>query len=417
MDNLSHALAGLAAGEIVHRLLPAEREPGSTATRHRLLLVTAALAGNFPDLDLVLTPLLPAPLGYLLHHRGHTHTLLYAIPQMLLLSMAMLLLWPRARRLLAASATARTGFVFALVLGFGLHLAMDFLNSYGLHPFHPFSSGWFYGDMVFILEPMFWIALGAPLAMTIGARLWRWLCMALLLAVPLYFTLQAYLSWHALLVLYAVAAFAALAQRQSRRGLGGIAVGVAMLALFLGTQAAASRQAGLTVNAAIKARKDAGSVHDIALTAFPSHPLCWAFAAIESDESRDAYRLSRGVVSLLPERLPASACPQALNPAAGSVGGTGVVFIDEASGSLKHLRKTQADNCFFDAWLRFARMPFLADGTASDLRFKSSMRGNFTEIRLPDFESVACPENVPQWAYPRGDMLRPPLRMNGSHSQ
>jgi sec-independent protein translocase protein TatC len=50
------------------------------------------LAGNFPDLDLVLTPLLPAPLGYLLHHRGHTHTVLYALPQMLLLAALMVAL-------------------------------------------------------------------------------------------------------------------------------------------------------------------------------------------------------------------------------------------------------------------------------------------------------------------------------------
>ena len=50
------------------------------------MLATCALAGNFPDLDLVLTPLLPAPLGYLLHHRGHTHTVLYAFPQAMLLA-------------------------------------------------------------------------------------------------------------------------------------------------------------------------------------------------------------------------------------------------------------------------------------------------------------------------------------------
>ncbi|WP_229507669.1 metal-dependent hydrolase [Massilia sp. Dwa41.01b] len=78
MDNLTHSLVGLALGELAHRVLPTEADPARASTRRRLLLSCGALASNFPDLDLVLTPLLPDPFGYLLHHRGHTHTLLYA---------------------------------------------------------------------------------------------------------------------------------------------------------------------------------------------------------------------------------------------------------------------------------------------------------------------------------------------------
>ena len=129
MDNLSHTVAGLLAGELLHRCLPSEADGDRHALRRRLMLTTCALAGNFPDLDLVLTPLLPAPLGYLLHHRGHTHTMLYAIPQALLLAALLYLLWPGARRLLRESVSARAGFGLALVGGFGLHLAMDYLNS------------------------------------------------------------------------------------------------------------------------------------------------------------------------------------------------------------------------------------------------------------------------------------------------
>ncbi|GIZ52864.1 metal-dependent hydrolase [Noviherbaspirillum aridicola] len=418
MDNLSHALAGLAAGEILHRLLPAESDPRAASTRHRLLLVTAALAGNFPDLDLVLTPLLPAPLGYLLHHRGHTHTLLYALPQMLLLAAAMLLAWPGARRQLTASRVSRTGFLFALALGFGLHLAMDYLNSYGLHPFHPFDAGWLYGDMVFILEPMFWIALGAPLAMTISSRRWRLLWLSLLLAVPLYFTVKSFLSWYALAVLYAVAAFGALAQLGTGpRGCKGLAAGITMLCVFVGVQAAASRQAGQVVRAAMQMRAEPGVVHDVALTAFPSHPVCWVFAAIESSEGKDEYRLARGVVSLAPDHLPAAACPQALNILSGSAGREAVVFVDDTRGSLKKLRETQAQDCFFDAWLRFARMPLLEEGVASDLRFRSSARGNFTEMDLSDFRSSPCPENVPQWRHPRADLLNLKTLSDGNDFQ
>jgi membrane-bound metal-dependent hydrolase YbcI (DUF457 family) len=37
-------------------------------------------------------------------------------------------------------------------LGLLLHLGMDYLNVYGVHPFHPFDSRWRYGDMIFIVE-------------------------------------------------------------------------------------------------------------------------------------------------------------------------------------------------------------------------------------------------------------------------
>ncbi len=113
MDNLTHSLVGLALGELTHRLLPAEPDAPRASTRRRLLLTGAALASNFPDLDLVLTALAPAPLGYLLHHRGHTHTLLYALPQALVLLAALWLCWPAARALLRTSAPARHGLLAA----------------------------------------------------------------------------------------------------------------------------------------------------------------------------------------------------------------------------------------------------------------------------------------------------------------
>jgi inner membrane protein len=165
MDNLSHSVVGLAVGELVHRSLSQEIDTSRQCKRRRLLLFSCWSASNFPDLDYFLTPLLPAPLGYLLHHRGHTHTLIYAIPQAVLLAAMIWLFWPAARKVLKESGTARRGVAITLTLGFALHLLMDYLNSYGIHPFHPFDSRWLYGDMVFILEPMFWILFGVPLVM------------------------------------------------------------------------------------------------------------------------------------------------------------------------------------------------------------------------------------------------------------
>jgi inner membrane protein len=218
MDNLSHSAAGLLAGEIVHRSLPAEVGEQQQRLRRRLLLATCALAGNFPDLDLVLTPLLPAPLGYLLHHRGHTHTILYALPQMLMLAALLWLFWPNARRLLRQSATARFGFMLALVAGFALHLLMDYLNSYGLHPFHPVDSNWVYGDMVFILEPVFWVAFGIPMAMTLRRGATRWLLLAAAPLVLGYFGWRGFLAWQSLAALLALMLGLMAAGRRSHDG-------------------------------------------------------------------------------------------------------------------------------------------------------------------------------------------------------
>ena len=236
MDNLTHSLAGLALGELTHRLLPAEPDPQRAGTRRRLLLVSAAVASNFPDLDLVLTGLAPEPLGYLLHHRGHTHTLLYALPQALLMLAAIWLLWPAARHLLRTNGPARLGLLATTVLGLLLHLGMDAMNVYGVHPFAPFDPRWFYGDMVFIVEPVFWLALGTPLAAHVARPWLRRTFLALLLAVPLLFTLAGFLQWGSLAGLAAIWLLAlVLTRRRSERT--ALVAGVATVLGFVLVQA------------------------------------------------------------------------------------------------------------------------------------------------------------------------------------
>src|SRR4051794_15076928 len=107
MDNLTHSVVGLALGELVERSLPPQADPLRQRTRRKLLLFAGWAGSNLPDLDLLLSPLAERPLGYLLHHRGYTHTLLYVIPQAIALLALAWLLWPGARRLLRADPTAR----------------------------------------------------------------------------------------------------------------------------------------------------------------------------------------------------------------------------------------------------------------------------------------------------------------------
>jgi inner membrane protein len=407
LDNVTHTFVGLGIGELVQRSLPAEPDEARQRTRHRLLLTACAAASNFPDLDLVLTDLLPAPLGYLLHHRGHTHTLLYALPQAVLLLAALWLLWPNARRLLRDSRPARLGLGLAIVLGFLLHLSMDFLNSYGIHPLYPFDPRWFYGDLVFIVEPVFWIAFGVPLALAIPRPRLRWLALGALAAFLGVVTWRGYLDAFSLAGLLAVGgAIAALriTRRQSRRAL---ALSALVSLAFIAAQGGASSAGRARIEAALRALDPASRVLDVAMTAFPAQPLCWSFVAIEENAGQGSYRIRRGQLNLAPGVL--ARCPAAfVEPGARGIGNetasAGVGLASAWQGDLATLRTLAKNDCHVNAWLRFARMPAVDAGVASDLRFSATPRGNFTTMDIAEAGRAPCGD-VPRWAYPRADLL------------
>lgn len=404
MDNLSHSLAGLAAGALLQRSLAPEAAAPDQTLRARMLLLACGVAANLPDLDLVLSGLLPAPLGYLLHHRGHTHTLLYALPQALLLIALVWLLWPGARRLLRASAPARIGLVAATMIGLALHLLMDFFNSYGLHPFHPFDSRWLYGDMVFILEPVFWVGFGVPLALTIPSKALKNICLALLATVLAWCTAAGYLHWGSLLGLALAAAFiGCMQQRAGLDGRQGLAAGMLAAAAFVGVQGWASHAGKQMVAAHLQGIGPSSRLLDAALTPFPANPLCWLFVSVERNDGARSYRIRRGMLSLAPSVLPLAACPAALSaPLAEAAPAIGLSF--EAESSLAQLRALAA-NCHFRAWLRFARAPVLAGGGASDARFSRGEGENFSTFEPAAFEHIPCQAGVPGWSLPRQDLL------------
>jgi hypothetical protein len=83
-----------------------------------------------------------APIGYLLHHRGHTHTVM----GLGVLAFALALAYrvaPRTRRP-PLSEQFRLWLLIAMALA--SHLLLDALNNYGVHPFYPFDSTWYFAD-------------------------------------------------------------------------------------------------------------------------------------------------------------------------------------------------------------------------------------------------------------------------------
>ena len=160
MENVAHALAGLllAEGAVALRR---RRGAAPSARFGRLAYVASALANNVPDGDFVYSWITGGKLGYLLHHRGHTHTLLVAVALGLAVAAAVIAWGRRLRGGEGAGAEDARWLLGLGALGPVVHVTMDAWNVYGVHPFWPLHAGWFYGDAVFILEPFLW-ALGIP---------------------------------------------------------------------------------------------------------------------------------------------------------------------------------------------------------------------------------------------------------------
>ncbi|MEQ9320123.1 MAG: metal-dependent hydrolase, partial [Polyangiaceae bacterium] len=165
MDNVTHALAGMLLAEVVvqHR----QRRDEPAPTWGRWAHVVSVVANNLPDLDIVYIGITGGKLGYLAHHRGHTHTILFAIVQAALVVGALRLF---RRRLPDWSERDWRWMAAIAAVGPLLHLAMDAGNTYGVHPFWPIDNGWHYGDRMFIVEPLLWAGVAPVLALSVSSR-------------------------------------------------------------------------------------------------------------------------------------------------------------------------------------------------------------------------------------------------------
>ena len=144
MDPLAHTLVGAALA----RTRLARGVPLATTT-----LVAAA---NLPDVDvLAYFAGEDTALGF---RRGLTHGPLglALLPATLV---GILALATRRRR--ARGAPVPLGRLAGLAyLGALTHPLLDLLNVYGVRLLAPFSWRWFYGDVLFIVDPWFWLILG-----------------------------------------------------------------------------------------------------------------------------------------------------------------------------------------------------------------------------------------------------------------
>ena len=148
MDNLTHSLVGLTAAKAgLERL-----SPGATA-----LCIAAA---NIPDIDVAIL-LTGDRWTYLQHHRGITHAIVGVVALALLLPLIFHGVDRLCARLRSRPPTTKLrGLMIASALVTATHPILDWTNNYGVRFFLPWNPKWFYGDLVFIVDPYIWLILG-----------------------------------------------------------------------------------------------------------------------------------------------------------------------------------------------------------------------------------------------------------------
>lgn len=414
MDNVTHALAGLLLADATVGLITRKTgAPPSTALT-RTAVVIGVVAAELPDADLLYSgPLLGmGKLGYLLHHRGHTHTIVGVLLLAVLLWGVVLLLQRAAR-----APEVRGAFLGLSVVAASSHLLLDFTNSYGVHPFWPLQSAWYYGDAMFIIEPWIWVV--AIPALLFGARS-RWgrvlLALALggILLVAAMIDMVGSSAATALVVGAVLALLAMWRATPARRVLFGV-VGWCLVESVGLVSARASRE--------VVAQQALTGLQDVVLTPSPANPLCFSAMIVEADSS--TYRVSTATVAPWASVRSAAACvggvqaSRARRANSNGLGGglvastradaVGLVWEQEWTAPVQELADASADNCAVAAALRFIRVPVWearADRTIalSDLRYGNGGDG-FADVVLPDAES-ACPRFVPSWVPPRVELLR-----------
>ena len=150
MDNLTHSLIGAALGQA-----GLKRKTG-------LAIPALIIAANLPDID---AGCAIYGIESLAMRRGLTHGPIAMVLLPLLLAGA---LWwfdrwqDRRGKRPVGRMPLHFGWLLALcMIGTLSHPAFDWFNNYGIRLLEPFSSQWFYGDTLFIIDPWIIAMLGA----------------------------------------------------------------------------------------------------------------------------------------------------------------------------------------------------------------------------------------------------------------
>ena len=154
MDTLTHALSGAL---FARATAPAPAENGIPLRRR---VTVGALAAAFPDTDVVVSWL--SPLAYLYHHRGVTHSLVMLVVWALVLAWLCTRVWH--------GGPGWRAYFGVIAMGIGIHIAGDWITSFGTMVFAPLSDWRAAISTTFIID--LWFS-GIIIAGLLASWLWR----------------------------------------------------------------------------------------------------------------------------------------------------------------------------------------------------------------------------------------------------
>lgn len=412
MENVTHTLLGVALG----RVIGGSRPPAERKAFANAVLLTSVLANNAPDLDVFIPPLLGSgsggQLAYLLQHRGYTHT---AIAAPFLAVLCAFIACQVFRKDLFRRGFGLRDWLILFgtgIAGVLLHLFADSWNDYGVHPFWPFSSRWYFGGTVFIVEPLLWFAL-IPFAFdTLRSWLYRGVFGLLWLAMMGMVWVRNLVPWQVSFFLTLVAIGMIYVQRRfrGRSFAAWTAVCVVFAVNSLLWNVAYSR-----IRAQLARERPLERVTDVALTPAPSNPSCWRVITASLDpgtpKSGPEYRARVGTLSLLPEVFDPAGCFLGAQMSQNRTmpgsplslaGGFDIRWTAEYRENLGKLRRIGDANCRLGAFFHWSRFPFLAkfgdEILAGDIRYDREKGAGFALIGLDP--KLGCPSSVPGWEEP-----------------
>jgi inner membrane protein len=150
MDNLCHTLAGAAVAAAGCKRW----------TSHAT--ATLMLASNLPDVDVAVFATDTLAMSF---RRGWTHGIvaLLVLPPVLA---GLMLVWGRLSRRRDGMPLRWSRLLVLSYIGTWLHVFMDWLNSYGVRLLKPLSDRWFYGDALYIIDPVLYVVFGLAIVLS-----------------------------------------------------------------------------------------------------------------------------------------------------------------------------------------------------------------------------------------------------------
>lgn len=180
MDNVTHSLIGAVMGQ------------AGLKQRTGLAMPALIIGANIPDIDATCSVY---GIESLAMRRGITHGPIAMVVLPFVLA-GLLMAWDRwqTRRGVrpADRLPVHPGWLLALCfIGTVSHPLFDWMNNYGIRLLEPFSSRWFYGDVLFIIDPWLLAALVAGVWISrrqerAGAVRWQKPAQATIAAVVMY---------------------------------------------------------------------------------------------------------------------------------------------------------------------------------------------------------------------------------------